>query len=259
LFSAQVGNHEAYFYMLLAHRSDADRFMPLRLLQSVVRVLERHVESKSAEEALPLPLVIPVVLHHSDAGWASARRFEDLFDSDLLGRAGVRELVPRLGFAVDDLSHLTDDELATRALRLMTLTMGAIRDAPSSGRAGRGVLHWVRAMERLVGAPNRIEALQTLSHCIALVANDSVASTVAHATPDANPELKNALTTFAEKLTAESEAKGEGKALRKILTLKFGELDQAALARLDAAKPGDMDRWLGRVLTADTIETVLEG
>jgi predicted transposase/invertase (TIGR01784 family) len=60
---------------------------------------------------------------------------------------------------------------------------------------------------------------------------------------------------------AEGEAKGraEGKAetLRKLLTLKFGQLPEGALRRLGAAKEQDLDRWLERVLTADSLDAVL--
>jgi hypothetical protein len=48
--------------------------MPLRLLRYVVRILESHVQDAATPSlALPLPLVIPVVLHHSETGWTAAR------------------------------------------------------------------------------------------------------------------------------------------------------------------------------------------
>jgi Putative transposase, YhgA-like len=83
------------------------------------RILERHVEGKTANDALPLPVVIPVVLHHSDAQWAVARRLEGLFDQNLLAQAGIQDLVPRLSFVLDDLSGLPDKQLEARALGLV--------------------------------------------------------------------------------------------------------------------------------------------
>ena len=76
--------------------------MPFRILRYVVRILERHVEGKTPTEALPLPVVIPVVLHHSEGRWSPARRLEDLFDGDLVTRAALHELIPRLSFVLDD-------------------------------------------------------------------------------------------------------------------------------------------------------------
>jgi hypothetical protein len=117
-------------------------------------------------------------------------------------------------------------------------------------------------MADLLRAPSGGEALRILFRYISLVADDSIASTLVDAIPEAKPEVKDALMTLAEKWLAEGEAKGEAKgkaeALQKLLTLKFGELPQPALARLDAASPGDLDRWLERVLTTATLEAVLE-
>ena len=51
-------------YVLFEHQSGVDAMMPLRLLKYVVRVLERQVREDGP--VLPLPLVVPVVLHHSE-------------------------------------------------------------------------------------------------------------------------------------------------------------------------------------------------
>jgi len=60
---------------------------------------------------------------------------------------------------------------------------------------------------------------------------------------------------------AEGEAKGkaEGKAelLLKLLTLRFGELPQAARARLAAADEQALMRFTERVLNASSIDEVL--
>ena len=56
---------------------------------------------------------------------------------------------------------------------------------------------------------------------------------------------------------AEGRAEGKVETVRKLLTLKFGQLPEAASLRLDAAKEPDLDRWLERVLTADSLDAVL--
>jgi predicted transposase YdaD len=60
---------------------------------------------------------------------------------------------------------------------------------------------------------------------------------------------------------AEGEAKGkaEGKAelLLKLLTLRFGELPQAARARLAAADEQALMRFTERVLSASSLDEVL--
>ena len=94
LFSVQVSGRPALLYVLFEHQSSPDRLMPLRLLGYIVRILMRYVaEAKSGSDALPLPVVVPVVLHHGEAGWSVATRLEDLFDSRLLEDAGIQALV----------------------------------------------------------------------------------------------------------------------------------------------------------------------
>lgn len=39
---------------------------------------------------------------------------------------------------------------------------------------------------------------------------------------------------------------------------KFGPIDATALARIEAASPTDLDRWLERILDADRLATVLD-
>jgi hypothetical protein len=67
--------------------------------------------------------------------------------------------------------------------------------------------------------------------------------------------------TLAEKWKAEGHAKGkvEGKAetLRKLLTLKFGKPPQAAAHRIANGSEVDLDRWLERVLSADSLDAVV--
>ena len=81
------------------------------------------------------------------------------------------------------------------------------------------------------------------------------------------------MTTIAEKWEAEGEARGraqgkaEGKAegraqgkaetLRKLLTLRFGELSEASELRIASASEEELDRWVERVLTADTLNAVI--
>ncbi|HKY35150.1 MAG TPA: Rpn family recombination-promoting nuclease/putative transposase [Polyangiaceae bacterium] len=263
LFSVEVSGKPALLYVLFEHQSSADKLMPLRLLRYIVRILERHVDdAKTPSEALPLPMVIPVVLHHSEGSWTVARRVEELFDAELVKAAGAAELIPRLSFVLDDLSHLTDEELEGRALGLVpVLTLWALRDARSPERLAKSLGHWVRTMAELLHAPNGREALWTLFRYIGAVADDSMTETLTAVLEAAEPEVKDALMTIAEKWEAkgraEGKAEGKAEALRKQLTQKFGALPEATTRRIASASEVELDRWLERVLTADTLDAVI--
>jgi hypothetical protein len=45
--------------------------------------------------------------------------------------------------------------------------------------------------------------------------------------------------------------------LAKLLTLKFGALDNATAELLGAASAAELERWAERILTASTIDDVL--
>jgi hypothetical protein len=52
-------------------------------------------------------------------------------------------------------------------------------------------------------------------------------------------------------------AEGIARTLTRQLTLKFGPLSAAALSRVQAAPPEELERWTDRVLTASSLEDVL--
>jgi len=50
---------------------------------------------------------------------------------------------------------------------------------------------------------------------------------------------------------------GRAQALRQLLVAKFGALAPAHEAQLTSATAEQLDRWLGRILTAATVDDVL--
>ena len=267
LFSVNISGKPSLLYILFEHQSGVDKLMPLRLLRYVVRILERHVQdARSPSLALPLPVVVPLVLHHSETGWTAAKTLEELFDESLVADPEILPLIPRLGFVLDDISQLSDEALEERALGLVpSLTLWALRDARSPARLVRSFSHWANAMAELLAAANGKEAIWTIFRYIALVADDSVVGILGRALDAAQPEVKEAIMTLAERWQAEGEARGllkgkaEGKAevLRKLLTLKFGELPAAALQLLSQADETQLERFIERLLTAETLDAVL--
>lgn len=157
LFSAKVAGKPSLLYLLFEHQSQPHKLMPLRLLGYIVRILEQYLAGlEKGSAVLPLPVVIPVVLHHGEGGWSAARRVEDLFDPALVSLAGVSELIPRLSFVLDDLTEVSDEALEARQLALEPLlALWALRDARSQARLERAIEHWVPVFSRLLDAPGR--------------------------------------------------------------------------------------------------------
>jgi hypothetical protein len=78
--------------------------------------------------------------------------------------------------------------------------------------------------------------------------------------------MKEIVMTLAEKLRQEGWDKGrqggrqEGQRqlLLKLLTLRFGHVQQDSASRISEAGDEDLERWAERVLTASSIDEVLD-
>jgi len=56
---------------------------------------------------------------------------------------------------------------------------------------------------------------------------------------------------------AEARAEGYAELFCKLLTLRFGELAEPIVRRITSASEVERDRWVERLLTADTLDAVL--
>ncbi len=271
LYQVELRGRPAFVYVLFEHQSGPSDFMPLRLLGYAVRLWERvRREDESAEF---LPPVIPVVLHHSEAGWKSATSFQELFDSALVAELGLSDFLPSFRFLLDDLSHASDEELQQRAQReaehIVPVVLWALRDARATDRLLASFAAWTTALSTALRAPSGKEALLAVFGYIALVAEILSPDAILDAIEEAAPEAKDTIMTLAEiwlqqgiekgleKGRAEGIEKGiekgERAVLAKQLTLKFGALDEAVRTRLEAASLAELDLWSERILTVTTL------
>jgi predicted transposase/invertase (TIGR01784 family) len=284
LFTVSVAGRPGLVYLLFEHQSSVDELMPLRILKYVVRILERHTNAAGGgKRALPLPVVLPIVVHHSATGWTTATRMEALFDASLLDEPTIRAHVPSFSFVLDDISHLSDDALIQRALGLVpTLTLWALRDARRPGRIASSLPRWITLFRDLLRAETGREALITIFRYLSLVAEDLTPQTLLAALEAAAPEATTVMTTLAEHWKTEGRLEGEalgrlegealgrleGEALGRLegarllllsqLELKFGALSDQERDRVSRASHDELRRWAVTVLTAASITAVLE-
>lgn len=267
LFSATFGDRKGFIYLLFEHQSSVDPLMAWRLLKYVIRILDRHVQANGGGSgALPLPIVIPVVLHHSSTGWIAPTRLDALFDRELIADPVVATHVPRFEFLLDDISHLTDADLIARAHGLLpTLTLWALRDARNPGKIAKSLGQWALMLRALSCAEGGTQAIAAIFRYLSVVAEDLTPETIHAALADAAPEAKDiVMTTLAERWKAEGriEGKAEGRiegarlVLLSQLELKFGTIGDLERQRIEGATDDDVSRWVKRVLTADSVHDV---
>jgi hypothetical protein len=169
LFSARVRGSPLYLYLLFEHQSTADPWMPLRLLKYMLGVWQKHVEENP--RARRLPVVVPIVVHHSDRGWRFDLAFESLFDLDAEGLREALPYVPRFQFLLDDVSHATDEELRDRALTSVAkLALACLRSSRTPGKMLDAMVPWLDLLREVRRAPHGVHAFQQVLSYIFLAA-----------------------------------------------------------------------------------------
>jgi hypothetical protein len=262
-------------YVLVEHQSSDDPLMAFRMLRYVVRIWDRYLTDHPA--ATRLPAVIPLVVYHNRRPWSSPTQVLDLVDLDPRVADAVRENLPRFQFILDDLTRV--DERALRARPLtppVRITLLLLKIAAGNPRLADDLQRWVDDLRAVLDWPGGMEQFVALLRYIELVGEaptDQLHKLIAAL----GPEAEEAYMTTAEMLRAEGEARGraegeargraEGEALGRaegraealvlLLTLKFGQLPQAALDTVHAASTERLDTWTARALAAGTLDEVL--
>lgn len=92
----------AYIYLLLEHKSYPDALTPLQLLRYMVRIWDRDTQDKK-----PLRPIVPLVVYHGQADWRIPLNFGELFAGD----NALRAYWPHFAYELQDISHLSDEEI----------------------------------------------------------------------------------------------------------------------------------------------------
>lgn len=258
LFSVRVAGGEGLIYVLFEHQSTVEALLALRLLGYMVRIWERH--RRAHPQARRLPPIVPVVLHHSRRGWSASRTFEGLLDVDEETLKALGEHAVRLRFVLDDISKATDGTLRGRAMtalgRLVLWCLRHGREPDELMRRLRGLRDLIDEVRR---APNGSEALEMVWRYI-LAADvhrppEEVMTRLIEAT---GKKAKKEVMSAADVLYERGRKTGAKEILLEVLHQRFGALPEVTAARIDTAGPKQIKRWAARVLTAATLDEVLD-
>lgn len=196
LFSVLFGGRETLLYLLLEHQSTPDPALRLRVLGYVTEILTRH----HRDHGLPLPPVLPFVLHQGPEGWHASTAFEDLFDLPEEIADPLLPFLPKFHHALLDLTCFDpetgeDDTRMQVVLQLMKLARQK---------------ELLRFFEWLAGIPAHElpDNLLGLMLLYALHADSNLDAKSIYHSLSTNPELKVSTMSVAEKLKAEGRLEG---------------------------------------------------
>ena len=290
LFSILFGGRSALLYFLLEHASRSTPLMSFRLLRYKVRIWDAWL--KENPNAKQLPVILPVVLHHSPGGWKAAVSFEDLLDVDADLFETVAPYVPRFRFLLDDISAERDEDLRERSMSALgRLALLCLRHARSPWEIVTRLGAWAGLVSEVFKAPNGLAAFRTIVEYILAVNKRVNPEEVVKAIMLGMPgEVKYEVGSVAYQLVEQgrregreegrlvgrlealSEGRQEGRqegrhegrheerreVLLQLLRARFGELPEATVAHVKAADLDQLKRWIDRVLSAPTLEAVLK-
>ena len=260
VYSVRAGRRRVLLYVLAEHQSKVDPWMAFRLLCYLVAIWKgyraQHPRTKK------LPAILPIVVHHSATGWTAPVAFEELLDADAELLDALGPYVPRFRFLLDDLSTQTDADLRART----QMTAGG-RVAILSLKHGRDqVAVRIRVLSPDGRAPAARDVLASVLRYILETSRAEPATLRELLAREVGREAAEEIMTTAEMLRREGETRGlkKGEVLGKrgalllLLRQRFGRVPAAAVARIDKAGAAELDVWFGRVLTAASLDDVLE-
>jgi hypothetical protein len=165
LFSARFAGRPTLLYLLFEHMSTQEVFMPLRMSGYMNEIWKGLV---IADRPRHLPVIVPVVLHHSELGWRTRTSFQAMFDPEL--PAPLRAYVPHFHLGLEDLSTRSDEELLARAMSAVSkLALSALKHARTAEDLLRFVPSWARLVHDVLCEPNGADALARVFRYLCLV------------------------------------------------------------------------------------------
>lgn len=252
LFSCSLADREVLLYLLLEHQSSADHWMALRILRYVLRIWERwladHPDSRS------LPMIIPIVVHHGARPWRGATEVSRLVELDKELRVVVDPYLPKLEFVLDDLTVETDKALRARSLRAMSLL--AIRllvRLPTSVAPIDELARWLPLFRRVLASRTGLQSLRSILeyvHNVADVEPEAIRTLMQRLGPGA----EEAYMTTAQRLRDEGRVEASVSALLHFVRARFGPPSEAVERRIRGASIDELEVWLQRVATAETVD-----
>lgn len=252
LFSVSVSGEQGFVYFLLEHQSSNDRWMALRLWAYVGQIWQWFVDKNP--KAVKLPLIIPVVIHHSTTAWKAAGNIDELVQTPSVVRDVVADKLPRLGYFLDDLTAQEDDDLRARSMgALPRVALWAMKNARHVEGFIHGMREWGQLFREVVGAHNGVHSFIILMSYI-LQVSDATPKEIEQFSKELGPLASEAYMTGAQILHQEDRRS----ILVELLKRKFGEVPAPALQRIEQAGPEQLRGWLMRLLEAESVEEVLE-
>ncbi|MEM6274960.1 MAG: Rpn family recombination-promoting nuclease/putative transposase [Myxococcota bacterium] len=274
-----VSGAHALLFVVLEHQSSVDPWMAYRMSRNTMRVWESW--RAKTNEAMRLPVVIPVVLYHGDAPWRAETNIGELIDG-----AGVRdamgELWPSFGYVVEWVNAHTEDELRASGLKAVTqLMLLALAQARGSENMVAVFARWAGLFADVIAQTGGTQDIELTARYFIEVRDIEDLEMLQVEAQLLDPRVKESVMTAAEHLLQQGHEKGreegrkegikEGRKegidrgrleqqremLRQALVKRFGDVPSSVKARIsDENSLARLMEWTFKAFDAKTVESV---
>jgi Putative transposase, YhgA-like/Domain of unknown function (DUF4351) len=233
-------------YVLVEHKSSSERGARLQLLRYIVRILVNWYEQN--EPPLPLPVVLPLLVHPGPGAWRVSCEFEELFGAV---PEPLRPYLPSFRHALVDLGQMEDRELSGKArLRafLKALKYSRRPDLPQR-------IDILLAEAPVLGAADLALILTYLEKGPIRVSDTLMLEALQRLMPG-ETELTPGWIT--QPYFDKGKAEGEANILVRLIERRFGDVPSHLRQRIFAADVATLEKWADRVLDARDLQAMFE-
>jgi hypothetical protein len=255
----QGTTQRVYLYILLEFQSTVDQRMPLRMMHYVACFHDHLIKNGITTATQGLPPVFPLVLYNGTKRWSAVQDVYDMITPQPPGF--LQAYQPHLRYYLVEEQRYSDDDLAERNTPLSGVF--GIENASGGYEALQAAID--RMLESIQSYPNkaRMDEITTRwfkRHLKWLGTKVDVGEL--NSLMEDRDMLADNLQNWAKRERQEGVNEGRmttlESTLRKLMVLKFGELPEWADERIQRADDTQLDHWIGRTLTADSLEALLQ-
>jgi predicted transposase/invertase (TIGR01784 family) len=199
LFSCKLNSKDAYLSLLVEHQSSADKFIAFRIYHYLFSLLNSHLKQHPEQ---PLPPVYVLLFYHGEiTPYPYSLNLLDSFDDPL----GLMQEVLFQPVPIVDVNRIPDEALQTQEwVGALSMTMKHIRQAELTPYALRILRHLPE-----VSTARAREMLNQLLVYLLTEGNIDDVDEFIDASQEIPGPVRSELMTFAEKIEARGEARGQ--------------------------------------------------
>ncbi len=240
-----------YIHLLFEHKSYPEYRINLDLMRYRLQIWEQW---RSEGNRGKLPVILPLVFYHGAKPWNIAQEF-----AETVAKAPeLKAYIPHARYHLVDLSKYTDEELKGAViLRVALLLLKHIFDNQLRERLP-GIFALLRELNE---DSSGLDFIHTLLRYLSQVTStdrltpEELRQAVTHALSDRSDK---SMTTIAEYWKEEGREEGQQRTLKKLIQLKFGEVPSWVEERLAKADSEQLDAWTAAILSAESLDRLLE-